>query len=1186
MITLQEIIQVQKDNFIILKESDTIKDVLSILGEKDKECFLVRRGSKYYCGSKNELIGIPLSRNIRDVILPLADEVSINSNIFTVIEKLFSSNKYIIVRDENRNIISILSSLTVVNILLTRLLKLWKISSLTRAIYWEANVENIKPAKLEFTMIAGRTEEIFGYNISAIKNDSELWFNSIHINDRVEVINTLKKVMKEKKPLFRTYRVCNKKRKKCIYLYEYIEPIIDTTGKVIGIAGISIDITEKERIYKKFENFQKIVLSFLNNINLIAILINEKGTILYVNNYLLKITGFKKNEIIGKSWYRILVPLKYQKEVKESFNSIIKNENIKTYSRVYPIKTKDKTLRVISWENTSIEILKNEKKTIKGIVAIGKDITEEIKKREEEEFINRISAQISQLQPHEALKEFYKILKENFNIRSLKIFYKQFDDKKFKYVFLKNSSKTLYTPRRDILKKNQRILNKVLEITKPYCLYNKIYFQKLINRNDLKAILCINPFKNEYINIINKILPILVSSFESFLYELELRNFNQKLQEEVEHRTFEIRVLYEISQKISYTLNYNELFKIILTHLHRVIKFDIAASILFTSQDKEIYIKLTRPTSEMLIQKIINNLISNLSYLSGLEALKKSDFIIYRLRSHKFKQKVKEMKEVKSHFYVPLIRDKKMIGLLYIGGIKKNAFTKDNLKIIYAIASEAAVSIQKLQFLLTDQQQQLKDVVENLPNALILLDNQHRIIMMNKEAHRILPMLTDSREGDILKNLGKIDINKEWENLQKLKEIVIYKPEHRHFYIQVRFITSRVESMNRWLIVIRDVTEIKHQEELLNRQERLASIGQLVGGIAHDFNNVLTTILATSEILLNEIKENKNKIYDEIMEIREAAQRASTLTRQLLAFSKRQVKPEIINVNDIINNLSKMLHRIIPENIILKMELSPELKLVKIDPVQLEQVIVNLAVNARDAMPDGGNLTIKTENVANIQRAIGSIAEDKEYICISIADTGVGIPDEIKQKIFEPFFTTKGEGKGTGLGLSTVYGIIRQSNGYIDFDSTPGKGTIFYIYLPVVSEQEIIKTKPLKKEIAITKGKGTILLVEDELFVQRATKRVLEKFGYNVIVASNGIEALNLFQKQKDKIDIIITDITMPQMSGIELIKQIKQLKPQIKYFYTSGYSGDTIDLPEFEKDKLLQKPFFIEELLKKIKSS
>ncbi len=1194
MITLNEIIQTKHNNFIRLNEGELIKNAYLILEEKQKDCFLIKKKSKYYCGSKNDLLGLPLSRTLRDIEIQPPEDISANTNIFVVIEKLLKDNKkYIIIRNNQGKIISVLSSLIITKLLFSHLLRSWKLTSLAKAIQWEYTILSKKNStlNLSITTIIGNTDKVLGYTKQALKENPNLWFNNIHPDDRKKFIAITKNVIKNKKPSLKIYRFFNRKQKDYIYIYEYVEPLIDNSGKVIGLAGISLDITEKEKLCKKFESYQSLILHILNNINLLIVLINEKGKILYVNRHFLKITGFTKSEVIGKNWCKTFIPTKYKEKVKSIFNNLLNNEKIITSSNVYPIKIKNNETRIIQWENTSII---NKELSTKGIAAFGKDITAETKQKEEEYFINRITTKISRLKPKEALKTFYEFFKENFNIQHLYIFYQQKDNKDFKYISLKELTKdSVFKAKRYPLRINQEILNKVLQASNTSSLnesiakqYN-IYLQKIIDRSDFKAIVCTKPSLKKYESILYKLFPILASSFESFIYETKLRKLNQELFKKVEDRTFEIQVLYEISQKISHTLNYNELFKTILTHIHKVIKFDIASFIIFTDDNKEIFIKLTRPTSKKFIQALIDKLINNLSHLSDIESISRKEFLIYTIKARKFKQNVKELKEIKSYFYVPIIKEKKIIGLLYVGAIKKDAFKKENLKIIYTIAAQASVSIQKLHFLLTAQQQQLKDIVENLPNALILLDNQRKIIMMNKEARRILPFLTDSIEGGVLKQLGNIKIRKDFKSLKKLKEIIINKPTYKHFYIQVRPIISKIESMNRWLIVIRDVTEIKEQEKMLNQQKRLAAIGQLAGGVAHDFNNVLTVIFTTTEILLSELSE-KNKIYNEILEIKKAAQRASELTRQLLAFSRKQIlKPEIINVNDIINNLSKMLYRIIPENIIIEMKLSPELKLIKMDPVQLEQVIVNLIVNAKDAMPQGGNLTIRTENVKSIKKGgfLEPALHPKNYICISVTDTGIGMSDEIKQKIFEPFFTTKEHGKGTGLGLSTVYGIVRQSNGYIAVESEPGKGSTFYIYLPAVSEKEIKNEKISREKIELTKGSGTILLVEDEIFVQNATKRILEKFGYNVIVANDGISALELFQKQKDEINIVITDITMPKMSGIELIKEMKKIKPEIKYFYTSGYSDDNFSLNDEEKKRLLQKPFFIEELLKKIKS-
>ncbi|HEB09755.1 MAG TPA: PAS domain S-box protein, partial [Spirochaetales bacterium] len=358
-----------------------------------------------------------------------------------------------------------------------------------------------------------------------------------------------------------------------------------------------------------------------------------------------------------------------------------------------------------------------------------------------------------------------------------------------------------------------------------------------------------------------------------------------------------------------------------------------------------------------------------------------------------------------------------------------------------------------------------------------------------------------------------------------------------------------------------DVTEQVRLEEQLKQAQKLESVGRLAGGMAHDFNNLLTTILGYSELISMDQGLN-DSVAEGIKDIRKSAERGALLIRQLLAFSRKQImQPKRINLNELITDLEKMLKRLIEENIDLISKLEPELKQIEADPVQIEQVIMNLAVNSRDAMPEGGKLTIETVNVYLDEGYCGVHPEVQpgHYVLLAVSDNGHGMAEEIRDHIFDPFFTTKEVGKGTGLGLSTVYGIVKQSGGYIWVYSEPDKGTAFKIYLPQIKEDQDWKTEvPKAKEAA--GGKETILLVEDEESLRGLAAKVLRKQGHTVIEAANGIEALETMAASgQPEIDLLITDVIMPEMGGTELAGKLLERYPGIKVLYISGYTDNAI---------------------------
>ncbi len=385
-----------------------------------------------------------------------------------------------------------------------------------------------------------------------------------------------------------------------------------------------------------------------------------------------------------------------------------------------------------------------------------------------------------------------------------------------------------------------------------------------------------------------------------------------------------------------------------------------------------------------------------------------------------------------------------------------------------------------------------------------------------------------------------------------------------------------------------DITQRRHLEDQLRQSQKMEAVGRLAGGIAHDFNNVLTAILGYSQILLAEMPPEDTRRED-VQEIERSAERAATLTRQLLAFSRRQVlQPQLLDLNDLTANLDKFLRRLIGEDIDLKLGLNSDLWLVSADAGQIEQVVMNLAVNARDAMPKGGRLTIETANILLDENyADEHIAvQPGPYVMLAVSDSGIGMSEEVRAQIFEPFFTTKGPGKGTGLGLSTVYGIIKQSGGNIWVYSEIGRGTTFKIYLPRASEGSQPGRLP-QPEVMVLEGNETILLAEDEPAVRSVAAKVLNGLGYKVLTAETGKHAIEVAAACTEEIHLLLTDVVMPELSGSELARQLTVLRPSLKVLFMSGYTDEAIIHHGVLTSNLayLQKPFTPEALGRKVRT-
>lgn len=378
---------------------------------------------------------------------------------------------------------------------------------------------------------------------------------------------------------------------------------------------------------------------------------------------------------------------------------------------------------------------------------------------------------------------------------------------------------------------------------------------------------------------------------------------------------------------------------------------------------------------------------------------------------------------------------------------------------------------------------------------------------------------------------------------------------------------------------------LRESQDRLNHSQKMEAVGRLAGGVAHDFNNILGAIQGYAGLLLRALPENDGKRED-VEEILKATERAASLTRQLLAFSRRQIlSPKVADMNAIVAATSKMLKRLIGEDISFETVLSAEACLVRVDPGQLEQVIMNLAVNARDAIRGGGAITLETE-VLSAQRAAAVCPELRGgAVCLRMKDTGSGISDEVKKHLFEPFFTTKERGKGTGLGLSTIFGIVKQSGGEVAVESSPGKGSVFSIYLPYEAAAVPDELAPGVKAAAAG-GSETILLVEDEGDLLRLAERLLRAAGYKVLGARNGDAALELLKDGPAKVDLLITDVVMPGMDGRELARRVTLGRGSCRVLYMSGYTDDTIARHGALEPGLafIYKPFTMEALTSKVR--
>jgi two-component system cell cycle sensor histidine kinase/response regulator CckA len=487
-------------------------------------------------------------------------------------------------------------------------------------------------------------------------------------------------------------------------------------------------------------------------------------------------------------------------------------------------------------------------------------------------------------------------------------------------------------------------------------------------------------------------------------------------------------------------------------------------------------------------------------------------------------------------------------------------------------------------------------ILDASPDAIITVDTGGQVLSFNTAACKILGWSADdpsekrwrdfipdsnpkeTRDGSPARTDGTVELS--GIESGRRTDLIARRADGTSFPAEITVSPIQISSDRGYVIWLRDTTEQQHLKNQLWRSQKMEAIGRLAGGIAHDFNNLLTVITGYSDLVLASLgdADPRRKNVEEILK---AGERAASLTRQLLAFSRRQVlAPQCLDLNSVVANLDKMLRRLIGEDIEVMNTLTPELWKVKADPGQIEQVLVNLAVNARDAMPGGGQLRIETANTtitAQTARDYDPPMPSGDYVMLTVSDTGCGMDQETLSHIFEPFFTTKEEGKGTGLGLATVYGIVKQSGGFIWAHSQRDHGASFKIYLPCFQEEKTAQeTQTASKAPLRARGTETILLVEDEYAVRELARGILEAAGYAVLEARSGEEAIRIFSSRQQPIDFLLTDVVMPQMGGRELAQAVKKMDAKIKIAFMSGYAENAIvhrGIPE-PSTVLLQKPF------------
>jgi len=493
-------------------------------------------------------------------------------------------------------------------------------------------------------------------------------------------------------------------------------------------------------------------------------------------------------------------------------------------------------------------------------------------------------------------------------------------------------------------------------------------------------------------------------------------------------------------------------------------------------------------------------------------------------------------------------------------------------------------------------EERFRALVENSSDALLLVDRQGRVTYVTPSVERTLGW----QGGDVL-GRSVFDVlhadDREYVSarmtdiLQRPGQPVGAEVRLRHADGSWRNMEAvavnrlREPAVNAIVINARDVTERRRLEDQLRQSQKMEAVGRLAGGVAHDYNNLLTAILGYANLVLDELPAD-SPLRTDLEEIRAAGDRAASLTRQLLAFSRRQMLlPQVVNLNAVIQQMDRALARLMGDDVDVSFTLAPDLRTVRVDPSSIEQVLLNLAINARDAMPRGGRLSIETANVnvASLEVDTHAAMPPGQYVVLAVGDNGAGMDEATRVRIFEPFFTTKEQGKGIGLGLATVYGIVKQSGGYIWVFSEPDQGTVFKLYLPPVVVPALARMCEPETD-GTARGWETVLLVEDQDAVRALAREVLRRRGYVVLEARHGLDALRIAERHGDPIHLLITDIAMPHMNGRELAERMANSRSDLKVLFLSTFAGQEVTDASRPSVSFLQKPFTPDSLIRRVR--
>ena len=666
-------------------------------------------------------------------------------------------------------------------------------------------------------------------------------------------------------------------------------------------------------------------------------------------------------------------------------------------------------------------------------------------------------------------------------------------------------------------------------------------------------------------------------ALENAVLYARIRQHAEDLEQIVSQRTAELVELYALSQKIGHTLSYEELLRLLLSHLRTAVRSELVAGGLYYEGNRFQIVETNRlisPDAMSELREYWQDVLHD--WVETPMNLEKGSIEI--ISSNSSRASDQPIREIGRLIHAPIVIEDREVGILIAGFEGEDGDKKEHERLVSTFSLQAGAAIQRMSAILAEERKRLESLVEHLPVGVLLLDAEHRLLLANPLGKAFLSVLNGGSVTGRLSRIGSQRISELISHHNELipVEVTTSGFPRRIFEAQVRPVGNE---HHQWAVTLREVTQERDYQARIQMQERLATVGQLAAGIAHDFNNIMAAILVYADLLRNE-PDMPEMARTRLEIIQQQVNRASSLIRQILDFSRRSVMEQSpIDLLPFIKEMDKMLRRVLPETINLRLSYKPGQFVVKADPARLQQALMNLVLNGRDAMPEGGVLMFELSKI-QIYPGDSMPVNDMQpgnWICLSVSDTGLGIPAENMPHIFEPFFTTKPVGQGTGLGLAQVYGIVKQHEGYIDVYSQEKVGTKFDIYLPA---QQVIEDVQIDSQMTIDlNGNGkSALVVEDDQTTLTAIQSLLEAYNYRVSTAPNGREALNRFELEAEGFELVVSDLVMPKMGGVALYNQISERWPQTKILFITGHplEGENQDLLETGQVSWLQKPFSI----------